>query len=57
MCHAAGCLYAGPHNSPVAVVCGRVESAERIGAAGYLHVLDDRGPTGHRGAPVSHGWQ
>ena len=30
MCHEAGCLYAGPHNSPVAVVCGRVESPEQM---------------------------
>jgi len=45
VCHVAGCLYAGPHNSPVAVVCAGVESPQRIGTAGYLHVLDERGPT------------
>jgi hypothetical protein len=45
VCHAAGCLYAGPHGSPLAVVCANVESADPIGTAGYLHVLRDAGPT------------
>ena len=43
ICHAAGCLRAGPHDSPVAVVCARVESPERIGVAGWLHDLDEAG--------------
>ncbi len=45
VCHSAGCLCAGPHDSPVAVVCARVESPQRIGTAGFVHVLCDAGPT------------
>lgn len=44
VCHAAGCLYAGPPADPTAIVCAQVESSERIGTRGWLHVLDDRGP-------------
>ena len=43
VCRRAGCLVTG---DPVAaVVCVRVESAKRIGSAGWLHVLDNSGPT------------
>jgi len=45
VCRAVGCLYVGSHDSPVAVVCARVESPQPIGTAGWLHVLNDRGPT------------
>jgi len=44
VCRLADCLIAGPRNHPTAVVCLHVESLERIGTAGWLHVLDDRGP-------------
>ena len=33
------CLYAGPPDSPEAVICARVESARKIGEAGWLHRL------------------
>jgi hypothetical protein len=43
VCHAAGCLYAGSHGDPIAVVCANVTSAKPIGTAGHLHVLRDAG--------------
>jgi hypothetical protein len=45
VCHMPGCLCAGPHDMPLAVVCARVESIEPIGTASYLHLLRDNGPT------------
>jgi len=44
VCRHAGCLFAGPHDRPTAVICVHVESREWIGELGWLHVLDDRGP-------------
>jgi len=38
------CLFAGPDDDPVAVICARIESAKRCGDAGCLHVLRDDGP-------------
>jgi hypothetical protein len=43
VCHGAGCLYTGPHNAPVAVVCAQVENGRRIGKVGFLHVISDNG--------------
>ena len=39
------CMYAGPADSPTAVICARIESPKRCGQAGWLHVLRDDGPT------------
>ena len=39
------CLYAGPDDSPTAVICARTESSKRCGEGGWLHVLRDDGPT------------
>ena len=33
------CVYVGPATAPEAVLCARVESPRRIGAAGWLHRL------------------
>ncbi|MCY2991628.1 MAG: toprim domain-containing protein [Planctomycetota bacterium] len=35
------CSYTGPDDSPTAVICARMESPIRIGAAGWLHRLRD----------------
>ena len=39
------CLFAGEPGNPEAVICQRIESSKPIGAAGYLHLLRDGGPT------------
>ncbi len=39
------CLTAGRPDSPDAAICARTESPKRCGAAGWLHVLRDSGPT------------
>ena len=39
------CLLTGEPGNPTAAICQRVESAKPIGAAGWLHVLRDGGPT------------
>ena len=39
------CLFAGEPSNPEAAICQRIESAKPIGAAGYLHILRDGGPT------------
>ena len=38
-------MYAGPEDSPTAVICARIESPKRCGEGGWLHVLRDDGPT------------
>ena len=38
------CLLAGPEGNPTAALCPRVESSNRCGEAGWLHVLRDDGP-------------
>jgi hypothetical protein len=45
ICGGGGCLRAGPHDSPVAVVCAKVVSTRPVGLVGHLHVLSDSGPT------------
>jgi hypothetical protein len=35
------CLYTGPNDSPMAVICARVESSNRCGESGWLHRLRD----------------
>jgi len=39
------CMITGPADSPTAVICARTESQKQCGAAGWLHVLRDDGPT------------
>lgn len=39
------CLYSGPHDTPHAALCQRLESAKRCGEGGWLHVLRDCGAT------------
>ena len=39
------CLFTGPEDSPTAVICARIESPKRCGEAGWLHILDNSGPT------------
>jgi len=39
------CMFAGPEDSPEAVICARIESATRCGEAGWLHHLRNDGPT------------
>jgi hypothetical protein len=39
------CMFAGPENSPEAVICARTESPKRCGDAGWLHVLNNNRPT------------
>jgi hypothetical protein len=38
------CMYAGPEDSPTAVICARIESPKRCREAGWLHILDNSGP-------------
>ncbi len=45
VCGGSGCLRAGPHDSPSAVVCARIKSGRKVGTIGFLHVLSDNGPT------------
>ncbi len=45
VCRRVGCLFTGPHDAPVAAICRRVEASRRIGERGWLHVLNDSGPT------------
>lgn len=43
--HPDWCLITGPEGAPTAAICPRVESSQRAGEAGYLHVLrPDDGP-------------
>ena len=39
------CMFVGPEDSPTAVICPRVESPNRCGEGGWLHVLRNDGPT------------
>ncbi len=44
ICRGSGCLISAAV-APEAAVCLRVESAKPIGVIGWLHLLNDRGPT------------
>jgi hypothetical protein len=45
ICGGGGCLRAGPPGSPVAVVCTRIKTTRPVGLVGWLHILDNNGPT------------
>ena len=44
ICGADGCLFAGPHSDPMAVICTRTSTTRPIGTVGFLHVLNGKLP-------------